>query len=150
METYKYITLREQPALKVSAAQWFHSKWKIPADSYLKCMNAYLCRKTEYGWYLCLDGEKIVGGLGVIENDFHDRKDLAPNVCAVYTEESHRKCGIAGELLNMVVDDLKSKGISPVYLVTDHTGFYERYGWEFFCMAQGDGEPDMTRLYIHR
>ena len=94
--------------------------------------------------------DKIVGGMGVIENDFHDRKDLTPNVCAVYTEESHRKMGIAGVLLNMVVDDLKSKGISPVYLVTDHTGFYERYGWEFYCMAQGDGEPDMTRLYIHR
>ena len=58
--------------------------------------------------------------------------------------------GIAGALLNMVVDDLKSKGISPVYLVTDHTGFYERYGWEFYCMAQGDGAPEMTRLYIHR
>jgi predicted acetyltransferase len=50
----------------------------------------------------------------------------------------------------MVVDDMKSNGISPIYLVTDHTGFYEKYGWEFFCMVQGDGEPDMTRMYIHR
>ena len=58
--------------------------------------------------------------------------------------------GIAGHLLDMVVDDLRSKGISPVYLVTDHTGFYERYGWEFLCRVQGDGEPDMTRMYIHR
>lgn len=24
------------------------------------------------------------------------------------------------------------------------------YGWEFLCMVQGDGEPDMTRMYIHR
>ena len=52
--------------------------------------------------------------------------------------------------MNMVVGDMKSKGISPIYLVTDHVGFYERYGWEFFCMAQGDGEPEPTRLYIHR
>ena len=21
---------------------------------------------------------------------------------------------------------------------------------EFFCMTQGDGEPDMTRMYIHK
>ena len=28
--------------------------------------------------------------MGVIENDFHDRKDLTPNVCAVYTEEDCR------------------------------------------------------------
>ena len=45
--------------------------------------------------------------------------------------------------------DMKEKGISPLYLVTDHTGFYERYGWEFLCMVQGDGEPEMTRMYIH-
>lgn len=146
----KYITLREAPELMDKAALWFNSKWGVPKEAYLECMEDYLNGKTEYGWYLCLDGGNIVGGMGVIENDFHDRKDLAPNVCAVYTEESYRKQGIAGVLLNMVVDDLKSKGISPVYLVTDHTGFYERYGWEFFCMAQGDGEPEMTRLYIHR
>ena len=91
-----------------------------------------------------------VGGLGVIENDFHDRPDLTPNVCAVYTEESCRCRGIAGKLLNMAVEDLRAKGISPAYLVTDHTDFYERYGWEFLCMVQGDGEPDMTRMYIHR
>ncbi len=113
-------------------------------------MDDYLEEKTEYGWYLCLDDDRIVGGLGVIENDFHDRKDLSPNVCAVYTEEAYRKQGIAGNLLNMAVEDLRSKGITPVYLVTDHTAFYERYGWEFLCMVQGDGEPDMTRMYIHR
>ena len=50
----------------------------------------------------------------------------------------------------MAVEDLRFKGISPVYLVTDHTGFYERYGWEFLCMVQGDGESDTTRMYIHR
>ena len=113
-------------------------------------MVAYLNNDTEYGWYLCLDEDRIVGGLGVIENDFHDRKDLAPNVCAVYTDEDYRCQGIAGRLLNMAVEDLRAKGISPVYLLTNHTGFYERYGWEFHCMAQGDGEPYLSRMYIHQ
>lgn len=150
MKEYLYMTLRERAELKDQAADWFHEKWGVPKEAYLECMNAYLEGQTEYGWYLCLDGERIVAGLGVIENDFHDRKDLSPNVCAVYTEEEYRGQGIAGRLLNMVVEDMRNKGISPIYLVTDHTGFYERYGWEFYCMAQGDGEEEMTRLYIHR
>ena len=150
MGNHEYLTLREKPELKMPAAEWFHSKWGVPKEAYLECMEAYLSGQTEYGWYLCLDGDAIIGGMGVIENDFHDRKDLTPNVCAVYTEEAYRKQGIAGKLLNMVVADMKEKGVSPVYLVTDHTGFYERYGWEFLCMVQGDGEPDMTRMYIHR
>ena len=145
-----FCTLREKPELMDSAASWFNSKWGVPKEAYLECMGAYLKQETELGWFLCLDGERIVGGLGVIENDFHDRPDLTPNVCAVYTEESYRCKGIAGTLLNMAVEDLRSKGISPAYLVTDHTGFYERYGWEFLCMVQGDGEPDMTRMFIHR
>jgi len=150
MPEYQYITLRKQPQRMTAAAQWFHSKWGVPTEAYLECMESYLKGETEYGWFLCLDGDRIIGGLGVIENDFHDRKDLTPNVCAVYTEEQYRKQGIAGRLLNMAVEDLRAKGISPAYLVTDHTGFYERYGWEFLCMVQGNGEPDMTRMYIHR
>ena len=103
MAEYQYITLREKPELMNTAAEWFHSKWGVPTEAYLECMEAYLNGSTELGWFLCMDGENIVGGLGVIENDFHDRPDLTPNVCAVYTEESHRCRGIAGELLNMAV-----------------------------------------------
>ena len=150
MENHQYVTLREVPELMHTAAQWFHSKWGVPTDAYLACMDAYLNGQTELGWFLCLDGGQIVGGLGVIENDFHNRTDLTPNLCAVYTEESHRCQGIAGTLLNMAVADLRSLGITPVYLVTDHTSFYERYGWEYLCMVQGDGEPDLSRMYIHR
>lgn len=150
MKQYNYITLRQQPTLKDMAAHWFHSKWGVPKEAYLECMEAYLSGETEYGWFLCLDGERIVGGLGVIENDFHDRKDLAPNICAVYTEEDYRCQGIAGKLLDMAVEDLREKDITPVYLITDHVGFYERYGWEFFCMVQGEGEEEPTRMYIHR
>ena len=150
MVDYQYITLADKPELLDSAVEWFHNKWHVPKEAYLECMNAYLQHETHYGWFLCLNGEQIIGGLGVIENDFHDRKDLAPNICAVYTEEQYRCQGIAGRLLNMAVEDLRTKGISPAYLLTDHTGFYERYGWEFLCMVQGDGEETMSRMYIHR
>ena len=150
MAEYQYVSLREKSEIKERAAQWFHSKWGVPAEAYLECMDAYLRGETEYGWYLCLWGGRIVGGLGVIENDFHDRKDLAPNVCAVFTEEGHRGRGIAGNLLHLAVEDMRAKGISPLYLITDHTGFYEKYGWEFLCMVQGDGEAGMTRMYVHR
>lgn len=147
---YRYINLRQQPKIMEQAAAWFHCKWGVPKEAYLACMEDYLENKTEYGWYLCLDGEEIVAGLGVIENDSHDRKDLAPNVCAVYTEQEYRCRGIAGRLLHMAVYDLKEKGVTPVYLLTDHTGFYEKYGWEFLCMAQGDDEQEMSRMYIHK
>jgi len=39
--------------------------------------------------------KKIIGGMGVIENDFYNRKDLTPNVCPVYTEKDYCCKGIA-------------------------------------------------------
>lgn len=67
-------------------------------------------------WYVALVNGRIIGGLGVIENDFHNRKDLAPNVCAVYTEEDMRCKGVAGALLNYVCADMEGKGIAHYIL----------------------------------
>lgn len=149
MSEYKVTRLVDCPELKHQLAEWFHGKWYVPTQAYLESMDECIGGANVPQWYCVLDGARIIGGLGVIENDFHDRKDLAPNVCAVYVEEEYRCRGIAGLMLNFVCEDMKKRGIDTLYLVTDHTSFYERYGWEFFCTVKNDGgEP--TRLYIHK
>ncbi len=146
--SYEIIKIQEHEEWMERAAEWFHQKWKIPKEAYVESMELCL-RKTDAvpQWYLVLDGENIAAGIGVIENDFHDRRDLTPNVCAVYVEEEYRCQGIAGEMLHFVCEDFREKGVDTLYLVTDHDSFYERYGWEFLCMVQGDGEPEMSRMY---
>lgn len=149
--SYEIIRLTDRPVMKERAAQWFHEKWGIPLEAYLESMEECLKGKSAVlQWYMAMEGNRMIGCLGVIENDFHDRKDLTPNVCAVYTEEDRRCQGVAGALLHYVCEDMKRQGIDTLYLITDHTSFYERYGWKFLCMVQGDGEPEMTRMYVHR
>lgn len=148
---YELVNIREHPEWREAAAQWFHEKWRIPAAAYLESIER--CIETEGAvprWYIAAERGRIIGGLGVIENDFHERKDLTPNVCALYVEEECRCQGIAGALLRRVCADMENAGAAALYLVTDHTAFYERYGWEFLCMVQGEGEPEPTRMYIHR
>lgn len=143
------LKIREHSELAEKAAAWFHAKWGIPREAYEESMLECLKKKGPVPqWYVAVLGQEILGGLGVIENDFHNRKDLAPNVCAVYVEETHRGKGIAGKLLAFAREDMKALGIDTLYLLTDHTSFYERYGWEFLCMAQGDGEPEPSRMYV--
>lgn len=78
------IRLADAPHL----SQWFHEKRLIPLDAYLTSMEAYLAKTVPVPqWYLAMVGAAIVNRLGVIENDFHNRKDLTPNICAVYTEK---------------------------------------------------------------
>ena len=151
MNDYEIIAIRERPELLERAAKWFHEKWGIPEEAYLESMREALAAQGPVpAWYVAMGEGGIAGGVGVIENDFHDRKDLAPNICAVYVEEAHRRRGLAGKLLDRACADLARAGVKTVYLLTDHTGFYERYGWEFFCMAQGDGEEQPARMYVHR
>lgn len=151
MDGYEIIKIQEHKELVMQAAEWFHNKWQIPKEAYAASMEE--CVKNTSAvpqWYLVRHGENIIAGIGVIENDFHDRKDLTPNVCALYVEELYRNRGIAGKMLEFVCEEFKAKGIDMLYLVTDHAAFYERYGWEFLCMVQGDGGPDMSRMYIHK
>lgn len=98
-------------------------------------------------WYLVLDDEAhILAGAGVIENDFHNRRDLSPNLCALFVEERFRQQKIARRLLDFIRADFSAMGIDTLYLATDHTDFYERCGWNFHTTATGeDGEA--LRLY---
>ena len=145
------VKLNQHQNMLEQMAQWFSEKWRIPLQAYRDSMQESLQTESAVpGWYVMMDGERIAGGLGIIENDFHDRKDLTPNVCAVYVEEAYRCRGIAVKLLNYVCEDMKQRGVTTLYLLTDHDSFYERYGWEFYCMVQGDGEETMSRMYVHR
>lgn len=145
----KFLSLKDCPNLKYDAAKWFSDKWGVNQEAYLKCIDDFISDKSKYCWYICLDNKNIVGGIGVIDNDFHNRKDLKPNLCALYVKEEYRNNKIAKKLLQLTIDNLKNQGISPLYLVTDHIGFYEKYGWKFFCFAKDEITLKDTRLYIY-
>ena len=75
MKNYKIIPLRSKPELKDTLAEWFSSKWSVPLEAYQNSMGECLHNQSAVPqWYAVMDGEKIIGGLGVIENDFHDSR----------------------------------------------------------------------------
>ena len=144
------VPVRDWPEAKEEIALWFHKRWGVPLEAYKE--SIYDCLGNETGvpqWYVVVRGGRIIAGCGVIENDFHERKDLAPNVCAVYVDEEFRCRGIAGYMLGFVCEDMKKLGYDTLYLVTDHIGFYERYGWEYLCPVKGS-DDELSRMYVHR
>lgn len=111
---YEIVRLADCPGLEGQASLWFHEKWGIPLEAYLESMKDCLAGSAAIPqWYLAMENGRILGGLGVIENDFHQRKDLTPNVCAVYTEPDRRGQGIAGGLLRFVCADLEKRVLTP-------------------------------------
>ena len=146
---YKILRIDNNPELADRAAVWFHEKWNIGKELYLESIKESLDDRRSFPkWYLTMNDERIIAGAGVISNDFHTRKELIPNVCAVYVEPDFRGQGIAGKLLTYICDDMAAKGIHTLYLITEHENFYERYGWEFMTIIEDDEGLDM-RLYRH-
>lgn len=150
MEHTQLCRLSRCPERIPEAARWFHRRWGIPEAAY----------QEEHGAILPgTPGAPVVPGAGRGAHrgwPGRDRKRFppphrpGPNVCAVYTEPDCRGRGLAGQLLGLACAELAAEGITTLYLLTDHTGFYERYGWEFFCTVQQEGEPQPTRVYRHR
>lgn len=143
----KTILLRDHPELLDKAALWFSEKWSIPFEAYhesIKACQSY--QSTIPQWYLVIENATIIAGCGVIDNDFHNRKDLTPNLCALFVQENYRRQGIARSLLNFVRRDLNTFGLQDLYLVTDHIDFYEKCGWSFLTTVLDD-EGQLERLY---
>lgn len=141
--------LREAPELCETAACWFSERWKIPVSEYTESIEECIAQENSVPqWYLVQkeDGQ-ILAGAGVIENDFHTRKDLCPNVCAVFVEEAVRRQGIARMLLNEIRRDMAAMGVLQLYLLTDHDAFYEKCGWRFLEMVRDDTDH-IGRMYV--
>ncbi|MCV3451125.1 GNAT family N-acetyltransferase [Campylobacter lari] len=93
-----------------------------------------------------LDKNSIIAGAGIIQNDFHNRKDLEPNLCALYVEENYRGNKLTNQLLKFIKNDLKTKNINKFYLLTELAGFYEKYGGIFIENIM-DNEACSLRVY---
>jgi len=144
------ILLRNCLTLNNQAAKWFHEKWKVPVSAYLESIEMCQMQKNDIPqWYLLMENNKIIAGLGVIENDFHKRRDLTPNICAVFVEKEYRRQGIAKYMLDFVCKDLKNMGYKNVYLITNHTEFYEKCGWSFLEMIE-ENDGNMARMYTKK
>ena len=145
MKIIKVSTPKEIP----ETAKFFHKKWGVPLDAYIESMQESLSSKTGVpAWYYIKNNNEIIAGLGIIENDFHKRKDLRPNICAVYVKEDFQKQGIAKKLLNHACNELSQHHIEDVYLITTHQEFYEHCNFSFVGMIEED-DGNLVRCY-HR
>ncbi|MBM6688633.1 GNAT family N-acetyltransferase [Collinsella tanakaei] len=150
VQSLPVIALGDRPDLIECAAEWFSSIWGVATEDYRTSMRACVQGRTAIPqWYIVCDNGRIAAGAGVIDNDFHERRDLAPNVCAVYVQPEYRRLGVARRLLDAVCHDMARQGVPHLYLLTDHDGFYERLGWQFVGMVRDD-DGELGRMYAHR
>ncbi len=75
----KIVKMRETPEMAEKAESWFHSKWGVPVEAYRESISDCLRNENPVPqWYLAMEEERIVGGIGVIENDFTTERICGP------------------------------------------------------------------------
>ena len=126
------INIRQCSAWLERAADYFSPRWHIDRRLYIESMkDSVMTEKPVPRWYLMLRGEEIIGGFGLIENDFMVRTDFCPWLCALYIEPSERGQQLGSVLLTHGRREAYKLGFERVYLNTDHVGYYEKYDWRY-------------------
>lgn len=146
---YKIVSIRKNPEYLDDGVRYFSSKWGSPEDAYRDKISSCINTPDPLPrWYLMIreDGE-IVGGFGLTENDSVQRQDLKPYLCALFVEPGERGQALGARMLMYGQAEAEKLGFKNLYLVTDHIGYYEKYGWDFAGMIENEGGEGEARLY---
>ena len=128
----KIVSVKENIEYIDQIIDFFIKHWasEESKDVYIDCINNATRKDILPNWYILLDGDKIVGGVGLISNDFVSRMDLCPYLCALYIEEEYRGQNLGKLLIDKVKEDTLKLGYDHLYLCSDHIGYYEHFGFE--------------------
>lgn len=134
----KIVSVRDTPHCARAAIQYFQKQWASEESKmvYEDCILHSLTAQAPLPqWYLLYEEQKIIGGAGLVTNDFISRMDLYPWLCALYIESDYRGHSYGQLLIERVKADAKEHGFSDLYLSTDHVGYYERYGFSYLSLG---------------
>jgi len=130
------ISIRENPGYLDRAVNYFQRIWASERSRpvYEDAIRHALCSDNPLPqWYLLEENDRIVGCAGLITNDFISRQDLFPWICALYIDPDFRGRRLGSLLLDRAAADAGAAGFSNVYLCTDHSGYYEKFGFSWIA-----------------
>ena len=122
-------SIRENPDYLDRAIAYFQKSWPdVLPEIYDDCLRHSInARDSLPQWYLLEKQGEIIGGAGLITNDFISRGDLYPWICALFIEEAHRGNAYGSRLIEKAKLDARKAGFPYIYLSTEHVGLYEKY-----------------------
>ncbi|CAN7560426.1 GNAT family N-acetyltransferase [Pseudomonas solani] len=131
---YRLDWLRNHMQHSDTYARWLHQQFAYEfADQPLDAWQREFAEGQRSGEWQCLvalDGEHLLGGAALAEDDLPGRDDLGPWLACVFTTPEARGQGIAERLIEGICEQARSQGHGRLYLHTqDRADYYARRGW---------------------
>ena len=81
--------------------------------------------------FVAVEGERLLGTVGLWRCDLISRQDLYPWMAALYVAPEARGQGLAGKLQQHVSGYARAQGYTELFLYSACRDFYERFGWQY-------------------
>lgn len=81
--------------------------------------------------FVAVEGERLLGTVGLWRCDLISRQDLYPWMAALYVAPEVRGQGLAGKLQQHVIGYARAQGYTELFLYSACRDFYERFGWQY-------------------
>ena len=78
-----------------------------------------------------LDDDILIGFISIFPTDGEERKDLSPWYATMYVKEEYRGKGYSKILNEAILEEAKKRRFKKLYLKTDLTNYYEKFGATF-------------------
>lgn len=98
--------------------------------------------------FASVDENRICGFCTVTKTDCIPDLPYTPYIGFVFVEEQRRGKRLSQRMLEAAMDYLRSLGFSQVYLISDHEGLYEKYGFAVIDVRKAPW-GSVEKIYRH-
>ncbi|MCL2850901.1 MAG: GNAT family N-acetyltransferase [Firmicutes bacterium] len=99
--------------------------------------------------FIALHNGKLVGTVALWNNDLGVRQDLRPWLACLYVDNEFRGKGIGTELIKYCTAVAGKLGFEKLYLITEHSDYYEKLGWQHIDNAPRKSGYDDIKIYSY-
>ena len=96
--------------------------------------------------FILADGEKAASFATLCQKDCIEDDSLYPWIGFVYTFPEYRGRRLMGILISHAIEDSQKHGAKRIYICTDHSGLYEKYGFTYM-KSRPDIWGEISRIY---
>ncbi len=77
---------------------------------------------------ILVNNRELIGFISMFPNDCKEEKDLTPWYATMYVKKEYRNQGYSRLLNEAILDEAKKRNFKTLYLKTDLSNYYEKFG----------------------